>query len=46
MHLGKGQPGENRCRKATGPRFLRDEYLATKDPRTAGLPKGRQKEIL
>ena len=40
-HLEKGTPGESRCRKATGPRLLRDEHLATKDPKTAELPKGR-----
>ncbi len=34
----KGKPGETQGRKATGPRFLRDD-TATKDPKTAGLPK-------
>ncbi len=38
-----GTPGETQGRKATGPRFLRDE-TATKDPRTAELPKGGRRE--
>ena len=37
----KGTPGKTQGRNATGPRFLRDEHLATKDPKTAELPKGR-----
>ena len=36
----KGTTGESRCRKASGPRFLRDAPPATKDPKTAELPKG------
>ena len=36
----KGKPRETWGHKATGPRFLRDEHPATKDPKTAELPKG------
>ena len=36
----KGKPGQSQGRKATGSRFLRDEYLAMKDPKTPELPKG------
>ena len=35
----KGTAGESRRRKATGPRLLRDGPPATKDPKTAELPK-------
>ena len=42
----KGTTGENRRRKATGPRFLRDGSFATKDTKTAELPKGRCSEVL
>ena len=35
----KGTASESQRRKTTGPRFLRDEHLATKDPKTAELPK-------
>jgi len=39
-HLDKGSPGKTQGRKATGPRFHRDEFSATLDFKTAEFPKG------
>jgi len=45
----KSKPAERQGRKATGPRFLRDAFDAfdaTKDPKTAGLPKRAQVKLM
>ena len=40
----KAKPAKRQGRKATGPRFLRDDACdATKDPKIAGLPVSRHR---